>query len=93
MLICLTFRHVDRYHQASVIFCKAFGKGHIVQADILGEHVVFFRNSVYKFTHLTIVLLQKCDYNGAKAQFCTALDIYNSKLLEGHSKIVAASQH
>ena len=39
------------------------------------------------------VLLRKCDYDGAKAQFCRALDIYNSKLPEGHPKVVAAAQH
>ncbi|KAL7489099.1 hypothetical protein ACHAW6_014690 [Cyclotella cf. meneghiniana] len=70
---------VDRYHKASVIFRKAYGEGHIVEADIL--------------VNVGKVLLRKCDYDGAKAQFCKALDIYNSKLPEGHPKIVAAAQH
>lgn len=39
------------------------------------------------------VLLRKCDYDGAKEQFCMALDIYNNKLPEGHPKITAATQH
>lgn len=39
------------------------------------------------------VLLRKCDYDGAKEQFCTALEIYKTKLPEGHPKIAAAAQH
>ena len=46
---------VDRYHKASVIFRKAFGEGHIAQADILGEFAVFYIPSVFDFVHLNIL--------------------------------------
>lgn len=38
------------------------------------------------------VLLRKCDYDGAKEQFCIALEIYNAKLPDNHPKIATAAQ-
>ena len=39
------------------------------------------------------VLLRKCDYDGAKEHFNTALQIYESKLPESHPKISSTLVH
>lgn len=94
---------VDKYHKANNIFFKAFGEGHIIEADILGEfagcilYLQGFEKSISLFFSMTVnigkVLLRKCDYDGAKEQFNTALDIYSTKLPESHPKISAVAQH
>ncbi|KAL7548427.1 hypothetical protein ACHAWF_011717 [Thalassiosira exigua] len=73
---------IERYEQAKQIFHKAFRGSNSLGID-----------SALVAVNIGKAMARKCDYESAQTHFCSAFDIYQKILPEGHPKITSTLNH
>mmetsp|Transcript_35869 Transcript_35869/g.58495 ORF Transcript_35869/g.58495 Transcript_35869/m.58495 type:complete len:203 (-) Transcript_35869:683-1291(-) len=71
---------IERYEQAKEVFYKAFGVDCAIDSALVAVNI-------------GKVLLRKCEFDSAKTNFTSALNIYQQILPEGHQKITSTLNH